>query len=261
MNSLKSNKVAIHLKLFKSMGFYHLLDPNCKKVFNFNVYRLTLVFFNIIFLCLTIYGNFGYFIEMDDYTDDITTMMTTYVDIMFFSISLKIIVFVYNADKIWDVFVVARIHFLISNKCRKNIYILQKYKKLSTKITQIISIVSIGTVIIWSVLPLVYNMTFSHKINQRMGNILNCRFPLTVYTYNNYFILLYIIEFAVLSFGVFVFLANDVFIISFGFVIMAQYEIIIKAFENIGYEEHTAQSVDGKYNIVVKNIDKCKKIS
>lgn len=47
-------------------------------------------------------------------------------------------------------------------------------------------------------------------------------------------------------FELYIFFANDLFIVLFGCVIMAQYEIITKAFENIGYEEQITQSHEGK---------------
>lgn len=245
MNLLKSNEVAINLKLFKLLRFYHLLNPSSRKVFNINFYRLTIIFFTIIFVFFTIYGQFGWFIKMDDHIDDITILMSIFHDTMSLTIVLKIILFVYNADEIWDIFIMTRVHLLKSNKCQKNVHMLQKYGKLSIRITQTISIALIGTVFIWGALPFVLNLIFAHKTNQRMENILNHRFPVTIYTYNNYFILFYIIELALLSFALIIFLANDFFIISFGFNIMAQYEIITMAFEDIGYEEQTAQNSDG----------------
>lgn len=186
MSSLEINEVVINLELFKLMRFYHFLDPNSRKLFNFNIYRLTLVFFIIIFLCITTYGKIGWFIKMDDHMDDITAFVSIFAELMFSSLVFKIIMIVYNADKIWDILIVAHVNFLTSYKCRKNVHIFQKYYQILVKVIQIMYIIYIGTILIWSVSPFVSNMTIRHKNNQRMGNILNYRFPVTIYTYNNY---------------------------------------------------------------------------
>jgi len=253
MNSLEPNKIVINIPLFKQVRLYQLFDPNTRKILNVNVYCITLVLITVIVQCIVVYGLLGFLVEMEDDIDDITSFLLIFFHSMNTLVILKIIVFVYKANEIWDLFDIANIHFLDSEKCRKHIGILRKYGDLSIKITNLLRFLPIATFIGWSLFPLMTYMTSSGNhdsdrmtTNQRFNCIYNFRFPVTVRNFNYHFVLFYIMELMTLIYSLVVHTVFDIFIISFCSVIIAQYEIVARAFEDVGCDEIIPSNDNGK---------------
>lgn len=251
--SLKPYDVAFNLELIKQIRFYHLLDPNSRKIFNVNVYQFILVLITFICECLLIYGLLGYFIEMEDTIDSIAVLLLIFVTIINILSVIKAITFMYKANDIWSLFNVARINFLSSVRCRDYSNIHYKYGDISIKTTYFLFVMAILGNLVWGAYPLVlYAMsigdvhTDSTTNRRRIENIINYPFPVTVSTFNNNFFCFYIIELIILTFNLVIYAAFDIFIVSFSFVLIAQYEIINRAFENIGYDECRHQNNDGE---------------
>lgn len=252
---LDSKKVTVNLALFNKMYFYRLFDPSSKKIFNCNVYQLILVFINFMVACFLISGHLGYFIDREFTTDNIVILQIIFVNIINVLSLLKTIIFVYKAKDIWNLFNVTRVNFLASKQCHNYIDVHKNYGDISTKLTYLLSFMGFAGAFVWGLYPLVMyaisngDMNEENTTNLRIENIMNLPFPVTaVYTYNNYFIFFYILELSNLIFNVFIHAVYDIFIVTFSFALIAQYEIITKAFEKMGYTEQITVYAQDDYS-------------
>lgn len=251
MSSLESNEVAINLKLFKLFRFYHLFDPNSKKICNLNVYHLAWYIINCVIGCIIIYGFIGYFTEMEDVIDSIFYIQILFCYLLYSLSLLKIITFLYKANNIWDLLRVTRINFLTSTQCQTHIGILHKHRDKSIKITNFISGFGILTTLEWILFPLMLRLFPKNNAeysNRRFENIFNFRFPVTVDEYNNNYFVFYIMESFIAMFMLYVYVVIDLFFISVCYVIIAQYEIIKRAFESVN-SEVSSENNNGKSRI------------
>lgn len=250
MSSLESDKIVINIALFKRIRLYQLFNPNNRKILNMNVYHLILVLITVMIQCIVVYGLFGFFIEMEDDIDDVTSFLLIFFHSMNTLIVLKTIVFMCRANEIWNLFDVAYPHFLNSKKCRKHVGILHKYGNLSIKITNGLCLLPIATFIGWSAFPLITYITSSKNpdLNKRFSCIYDFRFPVTISDYNNHFIWFYIMELVTLIYSLVIHTTFDIFIISFCCVLIAQYEIMARAFEDVGRNE-TISDIDNSKSL------------
>lgn len=240
MATLQDYEVAINLKILKLCRFYHVFNPKGSKYFHWNIGKVFYITLSVISLCLLLYGTSGFFFELED------TKTLTYIE-LFILLGIyiqgylglyKLFIFLYNSDKIWDIFDVTRLNFLTSVLCSKNVDILYKYKNKIIKITNFFFIITLIADIQWLIFPLVLNIfkTSENIINQRKMNIMNLRFPVTLYTYNEYYNIFYLMELFMISFFMHIVIISDLFLISFCLVISAQYKVLTRAFKSIGYE-------------------------
>jgi hypothetical protein len=150
-----------------------------------------------------------------------------------------IFTFISKANNIWNLLNVIRMHFLTSTQCQKHIGILQKYRKISIKITNYISFLTIISSILWFLYPLVlmlFQKEKAYKSNQRFENIFNFRFPVTNSYYNYNFVIFYIIELFIGLPLAYMHSVNEIFFISLCCVMIAQYEMIQIAYKNVNSE-------------------------
>lgn len=232
MESLNEDEVLINLSLFKRNRFYHLFDPNSKKIFNYNAYRIyNIVFIVIIQACYVISG-IELYMEMDS-VDDINVMQILFVFFNNILSLLKITVFIYKADQIWDFIDLTRLDLLTSARCRDNERILNKCRDTLIKITNFCYIMGLMVFVIWLIFPLM----IEKNLDERRQNIFNMLYPVSTNKYNQYFYIFYVLE---IMMGWFIFyytMMIDIFIVTFCWVSIIQYEILGRAFENIGYED------------------------
>nr|UMT69229.1 odorant receptor 38 [Myzus persicae] len=257
MNSLESNEVAINLKLFKLFRFYHIFYPYSEKLCNFNVYHLAWYIINCVIGGIIIYGLLGHFTEMEDDIDIIFYIQILFCYLLYSLSLLKIITFLYKANDIWDLLSVTRINFLTSTQCQAHIGILHKHRSKSIQITNVISGFGIMTTLEWILFPLVLWLlpkTNANGSNQRFENIFNFRFPVTISEYNNNYFIFYIMESSIAVFMLYVYVVIDVFFISVCYVIIAQYEIIKRAYESVNCEQSPKNNNENKNNC---NLNDC----
>jgi len=241
MSSFEVHDVAINIELYKLLRFYHVFDPSYSKIFGFHFYRFTGILITVFIQSCVLFGLLGCFMEMEDQLDYIELFLFIFVNASNFLSVMKICVFIYKANDTWDLFEVARIQFLKSERCRKyRVEILEKVRNKSIKLTNFIFGFSFVTSIIWMTYPLVINliMIATDQINnQRYQNVFNMRYPVTINTYNQYYFVFYAIEVILAFFILYNSILIDTFLVSFCWVIIAQYEILTEAFGNIGYED------------------------
>lgn len=251
MNSFENDEVAFNLALFKRLRFYHIFAPHSPKIFNYNAYQLGLTiviipsfFFNMIF------GSVGFFIKMEDSINDIGIYQIIFTYLNYFLSFFKLYMFIYYANEIWDLFGVTRITFMTSKHCLEHIDILHKYRRMSIKITNFLSISITLTVLSWWAFPIIVNNFLNAKSDdviqpiQRNENVINFRYPLSIKDYNQYFYFIYVIEATtgvIIEYGI---LITDVILISISYVLIAHYEIHKIAFTDIGLKK---KFFSGKY--------------
>lgn len=246
--SLDNSETVINLKLFKQLRLYQLFDPSTRKIFNFNIYQLILILILFVYVCIIIFGLSGYIVGTKITPDNISESLILCTHIVNIVTLLKAINFLYKANDIWELFNVTRINFLTSRHCRKYINNHKKYQKLSSKIVNCIITMTIISGVIWTTFPLVLYAKSFGDLNavERFENILNYRFPVTISTYNKYFILFYIMELIITMIVAFLQINFTIYIVSFSFVIVAQYKIIALAFASIGYDDQMTRIDDGR---------------
>jgi hypothetical protein len=93
--------------------------------------------------------------------------------------------------------------------------------------------------ILYTMYPLVLMLLRKENANQsnrRLENILNFRFPVPVNYYNNNYVIFYIMESCIVMFLLYMHIVSEVFFVSLCFVMIAQYEMIKRAYENFNGE-------------------------
>ncbi|XP_026814447.1 uncharacterized protein LOC113554692 [Rhopalosiphum maidis] len=254
---LEPKEVSINLKLFKLFRFFHLFDPKTRKVCNVNVYHLAWYFINSVLSCIVIYALLGYFTETEG-----VTVVVFHIQIMFFCLNIslcfiKIIVFLYKANNIWDLLRVTDINFLTSTHCQTHIGILHNYRKKSIKITNITCVLVFINAIEWTLYPLVLNLLQGEDANQsnrRLENMFNLRFPVTINDYNNNYVIFFIMESSFAPFMVYVSVMIDAFFVSVCYVLIAQYEMIKRAYENVNIKLNSKNNNENKNDF---NVNDC----
>ncbi|XP_025192333.1 uncharacterized protein LOC112592486 [Melanaphis sacchari] len=251
---LEPNEVSINLKLFKLFRFFHLFDPKSQKIFNFNVYYLAWFIINCVIGCILVYGLLGYFTETEDVFDITFHLQLVFCYLLYYLALLKIITFLYKAHNFCDLLHVTRMDFLTSTHCQTHIGILYKYRNKSIKITNLISSFGILTTLEWILFPLMLQLLQKEDLNQlnrRFENIFNLRFPVTSHFYNNNYVIFYIMESSIAIFLLYVTVVIDLFFISVCYVMIAQYEMIKRAYETVNRKPNSENNDENEndYNV------------
>lgn len=250
MSLLESNKVVMNMWLFRMFHLYDLFRPGCENKFGlkWNSYQLFAVSIMFTAQFLTAYASLGLITHRDESINEIVKFQLMYFYTMNALCFLKLMTLVYRANDIWDLFDVTCIYFLTSEGCQKHVGILHKYFNVTVKITNLLTVLSIATFTLWIVFPLIrlfFSKTSISATASFNENIINLRFPVSVSVYNNNYFLFYTTEFLIgitLELTTIIF---DIFFILFCCAIIAQYEIVSRAYKNIGYERKS-QNDDGK---------------
>lgn len=257
MESLQNNDVIINLVLFKQYYFYHLFNPNSPKIFNYNVYRLIHIVYIMVIFCFTIFSALTFVLKTKDQVFDyVELLLLMFVYIVIGISFLKILVFLYKADTIWNLFSFTRIDFLTSRRCQKHVAILHMYREKSKKSTNFFQNYCLAVLTLWIVTPLFLNAAMKPEtLNRRYNNIFNLRYPVNTSIFNEYYYAFYLIEILVGFFLLYYSALIDNYLISFCWTIIAQLEVITCAYESIGNEDTIEKLQNGKFvNIYIFNI-------
>jgi len=241
MSSFEDSDVAINIKLYKLLCYYYLFDPNSPKIFGYHFYRFTAISITVFIQSFVSYGLLGCFMEMEDTVNDIEQFIFIFINLSNFLSVMIICVLTYKANDTWDLFDVTCIHFLKSEQCCKfKNKILEKVRNKSIKFTNFIFGFAFMTYTIWIMYPLVVNFFFittDQNNHQRYQNVFNLRYPVTINTYNKYYLFFYTIELILGFFILYNSIFIDTFLVSFCWVLIAQYEILSEAFGSIEYKD------------------------
>lgn len=247
INNFKIPEVVINAELFMRYRFYRMFDPNSKNIKNWNIYQLVFITFTAVAQLVVLYGSFGFIVEMEDTLANIELYILMGVHIENYILLMKMIVILYNANSIWELFDVTRFNFLTSEHCCKNNKLLVKYRDVSIKLTNIYSFCTYVMMTQWTLYPTLINTFMPNGNNQRLENICNFRFPVNLQNYNQNYIIFWAMEMVVSIFFGYGFLAFDVLLISFCYAIKGQYEVLTEAFEEIGIESELSK---GRYRFI-----------
>lgn len=237
MDSLKIEEVAINLKLLKRFHFYQLFDPAGVKIFGWNAHRSVFILFIIITQIIMIYADFGLIIDLDLANANSVLVISTHLEN--YICLAKQIVLLCNVNKIWDLFDVTRFNFLRSKLCRRHVKKLWGSRDQLIKITNVYFVFTSSVTTQWLIFPIILN-TFleSENVNEdRLHNILQFRYPVSLRTYNEYYVMFYLLEFLVAAFMLFTAIMSDSILISICWTLSTQYEILTQGFKDIGYDE------------------------
>lgn len=224
----------------KWYGFYKMFRPDGKTVFNRNIYRLSFVVFIVFVQCLIAFGTVRFFVEMKDATG--VTDIVMYLDVVLYNYLYlwKTLVLLYKADVVWDVLNVTRLNFMTSQRCREHVWIIYECRDSVKKITNVYFCFTLVICCQWLTYPLVIDMfTTSEHADRRRQNIIDIPYPIDTDSYNRYYVVFYTLELMVLIFIGYGSIIVDSYVISLYWIITAQYEILIRAFEDVGHEERS----------------------
>lgn len=234
--------VVLNLSMYKQLGFYQLLDPKGPHIFGYHIYRTVIKIFLLIVQFITIFGAIGLFIDEEDsgatfgksYSFEIIIILTNCI-----LSSLKMYMLVSNSNIIWNLFELTCVDFLKCSQHSKSITAnFVKRCKKSTTITKWIARSFLIGLILWMMGPFITDKKYEEpNASHRYLNIINLKFPVTVNIYNDYYFVFYLMEVAVGFCIVYGSVLVDAFLMSFCWVISAQYQSVTKAYETLGYNE------------------------
>ncbi|XP_025207395.1 uncharacterized protein LOC112603161 [Melanaphis sacchari] len=237
MAIFNDHTVAINLKILKQYGFYQIFDPDSKKVFGWNMYRLSFIALTVIIQCLVGFGNCGFFFELEDTINNIDVFLIIFSSSFNYLNLWKIIILLFNKNNILDLLDVTYLNFFKSKQCHNNVEILYKHRNRTLKCTKLYYNFCTLVIIQWVFYPIIINSFIANKNdNRRLENVINRPYPITVNTYNRYFVLFYIIETVIGIKSVYSLLMIDILLLSIGWAITVQYEVLAAAFKNIRHD-------------------------
>ncbi|XP_050059676.1 odorant receptor 67a-like [Aphis gossypii] len=239
MNTTEKN-YAFDLTLFKTIGYYQMIDPNCKKIFGFNIYNVINMMIVVFTSIITVIGLSGFFYKPNDITYEKISFKD--IQILFYLAcivvgNLKICITIYNAKTIWKLFKVAHDSFLSNNYWKQNKHKINKCGKKFAKIFPWYLFIFLMTAFAWSIVPIVVNNHVASKETQNdeniyMTNVVNMRYPITAKTYNKFYKGFYVLEFIVVWYSAYGLVVFDLLTLGLLQLLATHYEIIASAYEN-----------------------------
>ncbi|XP_026806808.1 uncharacterized protein LOC113549619 [Rhopalosiphum maidis] len=256
MAVFNDHNAAINLKILKQCGFYQIFYPNGENIFGWNIYRLSFIALTVITQCLIGFGNCGFLFDLEDTIDNIDLFLIIFSNAFNYLTLWKVIILMFYRNKILDLMDVTSLKFLNSEHCQRNIKILYKHRNRALQRSKLYFNFCILVYIPWIIYPIIINSFVANKNdNRRLENIINRRYPMAVNTYNQYYVLFYIIETIIAIKSLYLVLMIDILLLSIGWAIIVQYEVLAVTFKNIGNIINLRKDHD--YNNVVDE-DDCK---
>jgi len=240
MNADKVNDIPNDVTTFKILRFYHMFNPKTTKIYNYNIYQLAVIVTSGFILCISFYGLLGFFIKMEDTVDDIGLFQIIYAHLQIFLSIFKIIMLIYNADKIWHLLDITRPNFITNKLNQKDIKIQHDIHHRIKNFSNFLCILFTFVIILWSIFPFIFN-SFTIKSSetiQRFENVINLRFPVTTKVFNDYYYFFYVMEVSMITFVGYTIIIFDTFLIIYiSNVFIALYKINMQAFKIIGHQQ------------------------
>ncbi|XP_050546713.1 uncharacterized protein LOC126908569 isoform X2 [Daktulosphaira vitifoliae] len=269
MDNQEEKNYIINYHLIKIYKMYHIFYPKNKpglKIgkYNINYYAIN-PFLSFLDLIVFISCFIGFFFV---YNDLYALFQISLSFFCAFNRIFKTIRFTRKFDELWKLFDVMRDDFLSHNCYRKDIF--QHYKKKCIVVINIYATIWFISLIIWILNPL---MMKEITVENRQGNFVIYRnSPLQIFfsvmSYEHYekmYILIYLIESAVLVSAVLDILLYDITVIELCWMLSAQFKMIASKYETFGYqhtnnEENNNNSVENLRNVIINHIHIIKKI-
>jgi len=239
MATLNNNAAIINLNILKRCGFYQMFAPSHKKMFGLNVYQLYFIVLTVLTQFIISIGNLGLLFDLDDTINNVDLFLVIFATSFNYLTVWKVAVLVINKTKILELLDVTDLNFLKSKQCRNNIKILYKYRNEALQLTNLFHNFCVFVIVEWMIFPIMINSFLSYKTdNQRLENVINRQYPVDVNTFNKYYFLFYVFESIIGIKTVYLVLLIDVLLLSIGWAIIFQYEVLAVSFKNIGHNEN-----------------------
>lgn len=240
METFNGRSVVFGLSMYKQLGFYQLLDPTGLRVYGYHVCSTIMKMFLLIIQVIVVFGVIGFFVEIEDTEIKKSNSFELIVILTNCTLSsLKIYTLVTNADVIWDLFNMACEDFLQCSRYSERITRdLVKSWEWSTTITNLIARSFVAGMFLWILGPFIAREDHSKEStgSRRYQNIINVKFPVPTEFYNEYYFAFYSMEVAIGFCIVYGSVLADAFLMSFCWIISAQYQAVTTAYETFGHD-------------------------
>lgn len=234
--------MAFNLEFYKWIHFYHFFYPNGSiRIFNCHFHRLAVIVLVVFVQLMIIFGALG-FNEKTEGTIKTAANSIIILNIFIsnFGVLLKISVFTYKANNVWQLLDVTRIDFLKSKHSVQNKSKLEECRKKFVSFSYYVIGLSCMMITLWIASPLIariQNMNANNG-NERYTNIFNLPYPVNIRVYNQYFWVFFVIE-VLLALYFLLAILIDFFILSICTVIIIQYVILAETFAIVGFKDKT----------------------
>lgn len=243
MDVFTGKPVVLGLTMYKQLGFYQLLDPQGPRIYGYHVFSTIMKMFLLIVQIIVIFGVIGFFVDVDDNKTKNSNSFELIVILTNCTLSsLKMYTLVTNADVIWKLFDITCMDYLRCSQHNKRIIgDLVKNWKWSTTVTNLIARSFLSGLFLWILGPFIAQENYSTEStgSHRYQNIINVKFPVTTEFYNNYYFAFYSMEVAIGFCIVYGSVLVDAFLMSFCWIISAQYKSVTTAYEMFGHENES----------------------
>lgn len=239
---MDGRRLALDLSAYRQLGFYQLLNPNGPRVYGHHVYGSALKLFLLVVQLVVIFAAIGFFAGAGDDGDGTTSPFEIIIILTNCTLSsLKMYMLVRNADVVWELCEMACADFL---RCsRRDAAIerdLAKRWRRATAVTNAIARSFLVGMLLWFYGPFIDrggDDAGGTCAARRRKNIINARYPVTAEFYNEYYFAFYSAEAAVGFCIVYGSVLVDAYLMSFCWIISAQYQSVVTAYEKFGHDE------------------------
>lgn len=243
MDTFNGRPAVLDLSMYKQLGFYQLLNPMGLRVYGHHVCSTVMKIFLLFVQFIVIFGAIGFFVEIEDNETKISNSFELIIILANCTLSsLKIYTLVTNADVVWELFKMTDDDFLQCYRHSERITRdLVNSWKWSTTITNLIARSFLAGMFLWILVPFINREDHSEEsiCSRRYQNMLNVNFPVTTEFYNDYYFAFYSMEVAIGFCIVYGSVLADALLMSFCWIISAQYQSVTTAYEMFGHDDET----------------------
>lgn len=240
MKALQDEEVVMNLKLLKRARFFHVFDPDSRKIYNWNVFLIPIITTNVVSQCVPFLVLMGFFVHGLSSLSNIDFFLVLFI-ILYNYITLFMLIRILNKSTlIWTLFPVTKFDFLTGATCARNTEILNEYRTKATRVTNFFLGLIVVVLIQWAFIPLALNLfTRNENGNRQMQNVFNYHYPVNTRAYNQYYLVFYLLEIMQLYSIGYIVLILDIILITFYYPLIGQYKVICRSFESIGFQDKT----------------------
>lgn len=238
MVASNDDEVIINLKLLKLCGYFDLIVPNGKTILGFHMNRLIFAIIICIIHAVVLYSNLGLFANLDYKISYNDFFLILFCDLIIFLTFYKTCLMFNRIDSIFELLDVTRIDFLTSKLCRKNNKILYGYRDVIKKYSYSYNVLVVVVAFQWVLYAFLVHVFFvDDSKNGRFTNVIDMPYPINTQELNEYYSIIFIIESIFIISTLYCTLMIDTLLLSYGWIITFQYEILGLAIKNLGYRK------------------------
>lgn len=228
------------LTLTKLVGLYQILDPDTCKIYGFNAYHIGIFAFSLYLLVSSILDLIGLYYWINDRMAFASHLgfLNNYLSALYKAAHIA-----YCSNDLWRLLRVSRFDSFSCGRYSREIF--EKWQKFCTRMTYTYVITSFFCMIIWILVPTMFNDTMitiknrDGSLSEYRMNIINQYILVQDETYNEYYNVFYCIETGMLISFLYLSMIYDYLVIIIFFTLSYQLETICDAVQNLGYRRST----------------------